>query len=607
MIPNVARAISNIFGGGRSGPPRSAGSLENPSVDINDPDLWEAMGSRKSASGMNVGPEDCLRFGPVYQCLEIKSADIGAAPLHCHKNEVEPGKDDIDYNQSCERVCSLVWNEVTPANEGWQNLVFHQQLYGGGYAYIARQGGTRNGPIRWMANLVPDRVKPIKDETVGLLYELKLSNGQCEYLNPWEVFHLRGISLTPMNPLKPFELMRDELGLALAARQWLSKLFERGGHHGGILEIPAGTKQKAIDNLEKGVAKRADPSSWFKTMVLRDGAKWQSATIDPRTAQMSELTEDEARAVCHFLNMPPWKIGLRNSESYNSAEQAALNYVRGTLLHVSTRIRGEATIKLLSERTLNARSHRFEHDFTALLATDIKSLNEILERQRQNEVITANEWRDRINMPRMKDPRADQLYNPNTKAKDATGNGTATTDTAKTATTSAAAATAATTIAPLLSEGREGSSEQIVPRVSDAGTPGKLRDSMRRVLTESGARAAKRLTTIAKNKSRKSAEFLAWVDACAAEHVSVVTEETASSLEASLEAASSLALVPVLQLATNQWFTSQIAAGVKVFLDPPHKAGDLEKNVETWCGQWAKSAGEQWIEQVLLPAIAAGE
>jgi HK97 family phage portal protein len=163
-----------------------------------------------------------------------------------------------------------------------------------------------------------------------------------------------------------------------------------------------------VENLEKGVAKRSSPANWFKTLVLREGAQWHSATVDPRAAQMHELNDDEARAVCHFFNMPPWKLGLRNSESYNSAEQAAKAYIMGSLLHVTSRIQGEANIKLLSERTRRARSHRFEHNFSKLVEADIKTLNEVLAIQRQNEVINANDWRKKINLPARAAKRTEQ-------------------------------------------------------------------------------------------------------------------------------------------------------------------------------------------------------
>jgi HK97 family phage portal protein len=571
VLPDLAEFFNRLLPA-RRGNARSAGSLEDPRVSLDDPAFWETLGHQRADSGLSIGPEEALRFGPVYQCLEIKSADVGAATLHCHKNDVEPGADDIDYNQSCERVCSLQWNDLTPANEGWQNLVFHHQLFGNGYAYIGRQGGAPNGPIQWMANLVPTAVTPLIDKDTGaLVYELML-DGEVHILNHWEVFHLKGLSLGGGKALSCINLMRNELGLALAGKLYLSKFFERGGHHGGILSIPPGTTPKSVENLEKGVAKRSSPANWFKTLVLREGAQWHSATVDPRAAQMHELNDDEARAVCHFFNMPPWKLGLRNSESYNSAEQAAKAYIMGSLLHVTSRIQGEANIKLLSERTRRARSHRFEHNFSKLVEADIKTLNEVLAIQRQNEVINANDWRKKINLPARADEKASEYYNPSTRGQ-----------TDRPAETSQAGTSR--------SRSTDDTEDPEDTDTQSAATPSK---SHKRLLDQAVSRAAKRLATVCQNKARKPNDLLAWCDSKAVDHQSIVDEE----LDVSLSCVVNEQKASLLMLASRQWLTGVLTAGVSVFLEPPHKPAELEGNVKAFLAEFQQTVTDLWHKEI---------
>lgn len=547
--------------------PRSS-SLENPGVSLSDENAWEMFGHSRTDSGMSIGPEDALRFGPVLQCLLIKSGDIGSSTLHCHKNEAEPGESDIDTNQSAEQVCSLEWNETTPANEGWANLVFHQQLFGDGYAYIAKEGGSPNGRILWMANLVPTAVtlKILKERGNALVYELQV-DGQPELLNPWEVFHLRSLQLQPKISVKLYHLMRNEIGLALAGKKFLSKFFERGGHHGGILTVKDGVSEKAIKTLESGVAKRANPSEWFKTMVLRDGATWQAATVDPRAAQMHELNEDEAREVCHFFNMPPWKIGLRNAESYNSAEQAQRSYITGTLGHLSTMICGEAQMKLLARRTRRARSHRFEHNFSKLLQADVKTLNEVLAIQRSAEIISANEWRKKINLPERADEKASEFYNPNTRSE----------------------------TPPEDDDGDNGKSNRSTGKSQDEigeDAENSMFPPFRALMQESIGRVAKRMSTVARNKARKPNELLAWVDSIAADHQGIVDEELRTPLQCVTRTPD------VLLLASRTWFATTLTKGLNQFLSAPHLTQDLERNVEQFCTTWTASAADQWFEEI---------
>lgn len=574
MLPNVVDFFSRLLPSSRG--PRSEGShsLENPNVSLDDPEFWDALGHYKSDTGINVSPLDALRFGPVYQCLEIKSADVGASTMHIHKEKVEPGESDIDVFQSAERVCSLEWNELTSANEGWSDLVFHAELMGNGYAYIARQGGARNGPIQWMANLVPTNCEPMMDPDQGnaLVYKVMV-DGKPEFLNSWEVFHLRGMSLGGRRGLDKINLMKNEIGLALASKLFLSKFFERGGHHGGILQVPPGMTTQARENLEKGVAQRSSPANWFKTLILRDNAQWISSTIDPRTAQMHELTEDEARAVCHFFNMPPWKIGLKNADSYNSAEQAARAYITGSLTHITSRIQAQAMMKLVSERVRRAISHRFEHNFSKLVQADTKTLNEVLQIQRTNGIINANDWRKKINLTERTDAQANEYFNPHTTAAGNTAEDTSTEDTKSNADSS-----------------QSGNKDQAANTTE--AVPSKAH---RKLLDQAVTRASRRLATVCRNKARKPNELLEWCDSKAGSHQMIVSEELATPLECAFGESRAA----IMALASQQWVAGELTAGVGQFLEPPHKTPDLEKNVEQFLATFQSSIVDRWNKEII--------
>ncbi len=546
--------------------------MEDPNVSLNDPELWEAMGHVRSDSGIEVGPEEALRFGPVYQCIEIKSADVGCATFHVHRNDAEPGESDIDRNQSAERVCSSEWNDITPASQGWQNLVFHYSLRGNGYAYISRQGGSPNGRIQWMANLAPDRVTPMTDKESGaLLYKLEISGEEPQFLNHWEVFHLKGISMNGQQAIDMLKLSRNEIGLALASKLFLAKFFERGGHHGGILSVPPAMKAQARENLEKGVAERSSPANWFKTLVLRDGAQWHSSTVDPRTAQMSELTDDEARAVCHFFNMPPWKIGLKDSQSYNSGEMANLAYITGTLQHVCTRIQGEANLKLLSQRTRRAGTHRFEHNFTKLLEADVMTLNRVLAIQRQHGIINANDWLKKINLPLRNDPEAKLYFNPNT------------TRTGSPANADPASATAGTS-------GSQSSADSEASAVNSKFR--ELRDAFIATVAE---KAAARLAAVCKNKARKPADMLAWCDSGGVSHRSILTEELTAAINGGFPENQRIAVLS----ACESWMLREVTAGIAVFLESPHKESELEANVGRFLEQFQSEVSSRLQKEII--------
>jgi hypothetical protein len=193
-------------------------------------------------------------------------------------------------------------------------------------------------------------------------------------------------------------------------------------------------------------------------------------------------------------------------------------------------------------------------------------MNEVLEIQRRNEIINANEYRAKIRLPARADKRASEYYNPNTGKNDQTK---ASTDNGNSAAES----------------GNDSES-------SNSSTERQHRLSAEHavLVAESIQRATKRLCTIARNKARKPADLLKWVDTHAAEHRSIVAEET----KATLYAVYSGRLPSVMLHATESWIVKQVTSGVGALLEPPNRESDLQSNVDSFCSQFHATVFSQW-------------
>lgn len=398
--------------------PRNA-NLENPAMTLTDPRAWEDMLSGpKSSAGVPVSHRGALKYAPVFQAVSIISGDMAVMTLNVFKRTGDEKKDrEVDWQHSAQPICSEQWNDETPAFEGRRRLFVHALLWQNGYAFIDRQG--RVGPAKAMYNLLPDRTCPHRDADGKMFYVTEVA-GQLVPLLCEEVFHLKGLSVEPGLGFDLVAAARDSWGLALAAEGYGAKFFANGSQSGGVLEIPAHFTDKAKDNIEDGWRKRyTGPDNWFKTVILRDGAKFHNVTIDAQKSQMHQLREDQRLDTASYFNLPPSKLGIKDSVSYNSAEQSQLAYITGCLNHWRMAEAGEAKLKLLSPAERKSRSHYLEHNTTKLIETDTKTRNEVSEIQRRNEVINANEWRRRENLPPREDPGGEEYVNPNTKAKEA--------------------------------------------------------------------------------------------------------------------------------------------------------------------------------------------
>ncbi|MEL6898130.1 MAG: phage portal protein, partial [Planctomycetota bacterium] len=177
-----------------------------------------------------------------------------------------------------------------------------------------------------------------------------------------------------------------------------SAFFANGAHVGGFLRIPPGASPEAVANVSEDVAKKSSPDYWFKSLVLKDGFEWKPTTIEPNKANLVELDQAQERKVAQIYKLPPSKIGIKDSVSYNSLEQENRNYYDSTLTPWALRIAAQIQRKLLlpSERR---RGLYVEHVIDSLQWADAQTRSVIAERGIRNGWLTPNEVRKWSNLP----------------------------------------------------------------------------------------------------------------------------------------------------------------------------------------------------------------
>lgn len=207
---------------------------------------------------------------------------------------------------------------------------FHCLLWGKSAIWIVRDGPN---PIE-LVPLLPDRTKP--HYFGGKKYfatEIRDDNGKprIEYLPNDDVLYLEYLNLDGLTPEHPVQLYRETFKQAINAQDFTSKYFEEGTQQGGILMAPPGAGATAIENVQRQVEERPRQRNWFRTLVLKDGFRWQSTTSSLRDATAVELDENTARQVARAYNLPPSKLGLKDSSSYNSLDQDNRQYLDSCL------------------------------------------------------------------------------------------------------------------------------------------------------------------------------------------------------------------------------------------------------------------------------------
>lgn len=398
---------SNFSGGGRKSRGGGTGvigesraTIENPSVSLQDPDAWEKLfgSGSKSDAGIKVTPEKALTLAAFWQAVSMISGDIARLPLDVYRRQDDDGRE-VDKAHPAWWLVRKRTNDEMHAFRFWRTLMVHALIWNNGWAYIDRNG---RGEPAGLYPLMPDRTDLVRDR--GRLYcvtETHRPNGE-PYLKPIpydDVLHVAGLSIQDGLGAKLVKYARHALGLALSRQGFASKFFRHGVRTGGILEVPAGASPNFVKNVEEGFLKHHEgEDGWFKTVILRDGVKFHETSFNAQEAQMNETNEEAVREVARYFNLPPSRLGVKGSVSYNSKSEDNQDYLDTTLSPWLTEIASECAAKLLSQTQELSDSHYFEHNTRALLRMDFLKRVQAGSMGTKARLFTVDEWRHGENM-----------------------------------------------------------------------------------------------------------------------------------------------------------------------------------------------------------------
>ena len=350
-------------------------SVENPAMSLQDPDTWrDIWGSSTAEAGESVNVDKALTLSPVWMAVKMISGDLSKIPPKIYERLAEGGKKEDTLHRAYQFVnLDGMANDETSALQLWRSYYASALLFENAYIWIDTD---HLGNIFGLYNLMPDRTAPMRYR--GRKWYVTEVAGRLVPLPAEDVLHLRGLCWNGQTAPELVTQARHDFGVALAARKFTSKFFANGAQHGGILQIPPGATKEARDKIERAMEeKQRNLERAFKTLVLRDGYKWFSTTVDPQKAETISLDDQQVRHVARWFMLQPSRLGAKDSISYNSEEAAKRDYYETTLDYWLSANQAEMNAKLRTTEEQRTGSRVFRYQITRLMWADSKSLLEM--------------------------------------------------------------------------------------------------------------------------------------------------------------------------------------------------------------------------------------
>lgn len=398
--------------------------LDNPNLSLTDPAVWEEVfgTSWGTDSGVSVNHSTALGLAPVWQAVGLVSGGVARLPLNVYRRRPDIGEDarELAKGHPLSRILRTQPNDEEDGFKFWRRAMVHALLWNNAYIYVERQVSTRadklilqTGVPQALLHLLPDRTVP--ERINGTLYYTTEVDGELVALPASDVLHVEGISVQGLADCDLVKSARNSIAKALAREKFESKFYRNGGRVGGILELPIGMPKAARDTMEEGFRRSYEGSdNPFKTVILRENAKFHAAQTSPRDTQLVEASEADVRQMARWFNLPPSKLGLSDSVSYNSKEEDNAGYLDDCLTPWLLGIQGQCNSKLLSPDEQG--EYFIEHNTRAILRMRMGERFAAYQIGIQSRILSPNECRAWENL--LPYEGGDEYENPNTSSPD---------------------------------------------------------------------------------------------------------------------------------------------------------------------------------------------
>lgn len=327
--------------------------------------------------------DQALQLSAVYAAVNILASSISTLPVHLKRR-----KDDITENATDHplyRLLKVAPNPLMSPADFFSMVVTSLLLRGNSYVEIVRSAKT--GQVVELVPIHPDRVtvKPSED---GRKLQYHVDSRKVPLA---EVWHIRGLTHDGVNGVSAIEYAAMTLSRGLAADRHSSKVFQRGGRPGGILEVPEALSEDEQAQLSRDFDAAHGGGNAGTTAVLAAGMKYLPISVSLEDLQFIQIMQLTRQDVASIFSVPLHMLGDLSKTSYASQEQSTLDFLTYSLRPWITRIEQSFIRDVLFEHEQLSYFPKFNAD--ALLRVDFKTRYDTYVARVQSGLLSPNEAR----------------------------------------------------------------------------------------------------------------------------------------------------------------------------------------------------------------------
>lgn len=313
--------------------------------------------------------EGSLSIPAVWTAVDTVSRVIASLPIGLYektkKGRRHLGADPLDY---------LVSSEPDEYMTGfnWRRGFFAQACFRDAFARIYRNGHGDVVRLKLLDSTCMDVQRNMKGEVIYRYCDSH--TGEIATLFPFEVLHVKGLTLDGIVGQDVISRHRNTFGIAAAADEYGNSFFGNFAGIPGYLKSKTAIPPTERDLIESNFNRKfAGARKAGKAPLLDADMDYIPTGVGPDKAMLNEVRSFQVRQVARIFGVPLHLFADLGDTTFNNVEMMSTNFVTIVLRPWAVQFEQELRLKLLSKADRVAGKKFFYLNLTDLLRGDTKT------------------------------------------------------------------------------------------------------------------------------------------------------------------------------------------------------------------------------------------
>ena len=346
-----------------------------------------------------------LKLSAVYAALSLISNSIATMPIR-----VKQRKENQQTTVENHPVQKLFYNMLQTKHTVIKQLVVDLYLYGNAFMYIKRKDGK---PEKLIYLQHGDVQIDYKKEQELVQYNVCNHNSVPKLVKQEDMLHFARDTKDGIigRPITCFA--SDIIDLSGFTQNAAKDYFGSGCNLTGILQFKRPLKPGQQEQIRSQWMQIHGSGTSGGLGVLEGDSEYIPISQNSSDSQMLETREFNITEIARYFNINPVLLGDLSHSSYNTIEDANIEFIQRTLLPIINLLEEEINRKLITNQ-----KQYIDIDETELLKGDKKTLAEYYSTLVSNGIITIDECREQLGFNAFNDGYSNKILIPYTKISD---------------------------------------------------------------------------------------------------------------------------------------------------------------------------------------------